>query len=58
VIKRGEIENSIVLSDSVVECGEGTVDSLIGTGSRFGSSESDLPKGYRLIIGENTFISV
>jgi len=58
VIKGGEIENSIILSDTVIECGRRIVDSLIGKGSRVVSNEVNLPRGYRLIIGENTFVSL
>ena len=58
VIKGGEIENSIILSDTVIECGKRIIDSLIGKGSRVVSNEIGLPKGYRLIIGENTFLSM
>jgi len=58
VIKGGEIENSIILSDTVIECGRRIVDSLIGKGSRVVSNEVNLPRGYKLIIGENTFISM
>jgi len=58
VIKGGEIENSIVLTDTVIECGKRIIDSLVGKGSKIVSNEIGLPKGYRLIIGENTFLSV
>lgn len=57
-IKDGEVENSIILSDTIVECGGRIVDSLVGQGSRVASREGNLPKGYRLIIGENTFVSI
>ena len=59
VIIRGcEIENSIVLSDTVIECGRRITDSLVGKGSRITSNDVGLPKGCRLIIGENTFVSM
>jgi len=57
-IKGGEIENSIVLSDTVIECGKRIVDSLIGKGSTIVSNEVNLPRGYKLIVGENTFVSL
>jgi len=57
-IKGGEIENSIILSDTVIECGKRIVDSLIGKGSRIVSNEVNLPRGCKLIIGENTFVSL
>jgi len=57
-IRGGEVENSIILSDTVIECGKRIVDSLVGKGSRIVSNEDNLPRGYRLIIGENTSVSV
>jgi glucose-1-phosphate thymidylyltransferase len=58
VIRGGEIENSIILSDTFIECGRRIVDSLVGRGSRVVSNEANLPRGHKLIIGENTFISL
>jgi glucose-1-phosphate thymidylyltransferase len=58
VIRGGEIENSIILSDTVIECGKRIVDSLVGRGSKIVSNEIGLPKGYRLILGEYTFVSI
>ena len=57
-VKGGEVENSIILSDTVIECGKRIVDSLVGKGSRVVSNAANLPKGYRLIIGENTLLSI
>jgi len=58
VIRGCEIENSIILDNTLVECGGRIVDSLVGKGSRVVSNEANLPRGYKLIIGENTFISL
>ena len=58
VIRGGEIENSIVLSDTIIECGKWIVDSLVGKGSKIVSNEVGLPKGHRLIVGENTYLSI
>lgn len=58
VIRGGEIENSIVLSDTIIECGKWIVDSLVGKGSNIVSNENGLPKGHRLIVGENTYLSI
>jgi glucose-1-phosphate thymidylyltransferase len=58
VIEGGEIENSIVVSDSMIKCSKRIVDSLIGKGSTIVSAEMNLPKGYKVVIGENTFISI
>jgi glucose-1-phosphate thymidylyltransferase len=49
----GEIESSIVIENTHIECKQKIVDSLIGGGSRIISSNDRLPKGYRFVIGEN-----
>ncbi len=49
----GDIESSIVIENTHIECQEKIVDSLIGAGSRIVSSNDRLPKGYRFVIGEN-----
>jgi glucose-1-phosphate thymidylyltransferase len=58
VMKGGEIENSIILSGTIIECGKRIVDSLVGKGSKIISNDTSLPKGYRLVVGENTFLSL
>ncbi len=57
-IKGGEIENSIILGDTVIECGKRIVDSLVGKGSRVFSNEVNTPRGYKLIVGENTLLGL
>ena len=56
VIEGGEVENSIIFSETVVRCGKRIIDSLIGKGSKIVSNEVGLSNGYRLIIGENTYL--
>lgn len=58
IINGGEIENTIVIGDAVLRCKRRIVDSLIGRNSKIVSADANLPKGYRLIIGENTSISI
>ena len=53
----GEIEASIVIGDTEISCGGKIVDSLIGKNSRIISSKK-LPKGYRLVVGENTLLQL
>ncbi|ODS36694.1 glucose-1-phosphate thymidylyltransferase [Candidatus Altiarchaeales archaeon WOR_SM1_SCG] len=57
VIRRGEIESSIIISDTIIDCGGKIVDSLIGKNSRIISRET-LPKGYRFVIGENSEVNI
>ena len=56
-VEGGEIESSIIMGDSKIKCNGKIVDSLIGKHSTITSSEK-LPKGHRLIIGENSSISL
>jgi glucose-1-phosphate thymidylyltransferase len=51
----GEIENSIVMEGASISCDERIVDSLIGREARI-TSNSAKPCGYRLVIGDNTYI--
>lgn len=50
----GELESSIVISNTEIDCGKRIVDSLIGGGCRISSSEGMRPKGERLVLGENS----
>jgi glucose-1-phosphate thymidylyltransferase len=53
----GEIESSIVFGDTMINCKGKIVDSLIGKNSTI-SSSNRLPKGYRLVIGENSLLNL
>ncbi len=53
----GEIENSIVIGNAYIDCGRRIIDSIIGEGTRIVAS-SRLPKGVRLIIGENSQLAL
>lgn len=57
-MRGGEIENTIVVGDSVIECDRRIVDSLIGRNSRIISADKNVPRGYKLIIGESTLVSL
>ncbi|MFQ6085289.1 MAG: glucose-1-phosphate thymidylyltransferase [Candidatus Bathyarchaeia archaeon] len=58
VIQGAEIENTIIVGDSVIDCNRRIVDSLIGRSSRIVSADKNLPKGCKLIIGEGTTVSI
>ncbi len=58
VIKKGEIENSIIMDNCYVDINEKITDSLIGPHSEITTNQSDKPKGYRLVIGERSQISI
>jgi len=52
----GEIEDSILIGDSVISCGKRIVRSLIGSNSRVVSSEKMGESEQRLIVGDNSEI--
>jgi glucose-1-phosphate thymidylyltransferase len=53
-----EIENSIILDGTVVDCKERIVDSIIGKNSKIISDQVYRPTGRRFVVGESTFISL
>lgn len=57
-IKSGEIENSIIMDGSHIECSRRIVDSLLGANSRIVSMKDSLPKGCRFLLGERSIISL
>lgn len=58
VIRSGEVENSIIMSDCLIDCKKRIVDSILGAGSRIVSIENSLPKGHRFLLGERSSISI
>jgi glucose-1-phosphate thymidylyltransferase len=53
-----EIENSIVLDGTIVDCRERIVDSIIGKNSKIVSDHAYRPSGRRFVVGESTFVSL
>ena len=53
-----EIENSIVLDGTIIECHERIVDSIIGKNSKILSNGNHRPSGRRFVVGESTFVSL
>jgi glucose-1-phosphate thymidylyltransferase len=58
LIRAAEVENTIIVGNSRIECKRRIVDSLIGSNTQISDSENSLPRGSRFIIGENTIICV
>jgi glucose-1-phosphate thymidylyltransferase len=54
-IKKGEIENSIIMEHCVIEINTKIIDSVIGANSEIITNQKG-PKGHKLIIGENSKI--
>ncbi len=57
-IDGAEIENSILVGECEIVLKGRITDSLIGRGTRISSSGSHLPKGFKLIVGENTSLGL
>jgi len=53
-----EIENSIVLDGTIINCKERIVDSIIGKNSTIVSNLNNTPSGRRFVIGESTFVGL
>jgi glucose-1-phosphate thymidylyltransferase len=53
-----EVENSIILDGTVINCKERIVDSIIGRNSQITSNGTQRPTGRRFVIGESTFVSL
>jgi len=58
VLKQVEVESSIVMEGSRVECVGRIVDSLIGANNVIVSGSKEVPKAIRLVVGENTYLSI
>jgi len=57
-IRNSEVENSIIMDGAHIECGKRIIDSLIGMKAKIVSSEDNVPKGTKLILGDMTYISI
>jgi len=53
-----EVENSIVLEGTTIDCRERIVDSIIGKNSKIVSNLDHRPSGRRFVVGESTFVSL
>ena len=54
-IKKGEIENSIIMEKCLIEIGTKIIDSVVGAHTQITTNEKG-PKGHKLIVGENSRI--
>lgn len=57
-INNSEIENSIVMKGCKIESGNRIVDSLIGNYCTIVNSDSAKPSGFKLLIGEKSFLQI
>jgi len=58
VVKKGEVENSIIMDNCHIDIEGKITDSLIGPHSTIVTNQRDKPKGYRLVIGERSKITI
>lgn len=58
VIKRGEIENSIIMDNCLIDAEERIVDSLIGPYSKIISAVIHRPRGKSFILGERSYANL
>jgi glucose-1-phosphate thymidylyltransferase len=57
-VKGAYVESSVLMAGCSVSCDNRVVDSLIGKNAIIMSANSDLPRGTRLIVGENSFLKI
>lgn len=57
-IKKGEIENSIIMDNCEIDVDERIVDSLIASNSKIISDKDSKPKGRRFILGEKSQVEL
>jgi len=57
-IKRGEIENSIIMNNCFIDVNEKITDSLIAPHSKIISSNRNKPRGRRFILGERSQVEL
>jgi glucose-1-phosphate thymidylyltransferase len=54
-VKKGEVENSIIMENCTIEINTKIIDSIIGADSEIATNQKG-PKGHKLIVGENSRI--
>ena len=57
-ILSGEVEGSIIMENTTIDCNRRIVDSIIGRHSRLESGQNIFPSGLRLVVGERTFCCI
>ena len=57
-VANAHVENSVVIGDAEISASGRFVDSLIGSGAAITSAEGMLPEGRRLVVGENSDLSL
>lgn len=58
VIDGAEIEHSIILQDARILCTERITDSIVGAKATVSSSRETMPRGHRLVLGDNSVVEL
>lgn len=58
VIRNSELENSIVMEGTLIDCGRRITDSLVGRKVKVLDYEENLPRGIKLILGDMGYITI
>ncbi|MEK7211489.1 MAG: glucose-1-phosphate thymidylyltransferase [Patescibacteria group bacterium] len=57
-VRKAEIEHSIIFDRVDINCGARIIDSIVGYNASIAAAEETMPRGHRLIIGDNTVIEL
>jgi len=57
-IRNTEIENTIIMRGTYIDCGRRITDSLIGQNVTILNHEHNLPKGHKLILGDKAIVTL
>ena len=57
-IRNTEIENTIIMQGTHIDCGRRITDSLIGQNVTILNHEQNLPKGHKLILGDKATVTL
>ncbi len=57
-VRNSEVENSIIMDKAYIDCGKRVVDSLVGRQARIVSYEGNVPRGYKLVLGDMSHVSL
>ena len=57
-IRNTEIENTIIMSGALIDCGKRVTDSLIGKNVEIIDSNQFVPKGHKLILGDMSKVTL
>jgi len=58
IIENTEVESSIVMDETKIVDGKRIFDSMIGRGCEINSSSNSVPKGHKLVLGDNSKVEL